>query len=141
MTRPRRVRGIVGAGLIALTAVLTGCQMAPSATVTTTMPGVSERMFALDWNAEPDSRGGRKIEGHVENRSDFDVRQVQLLVQALDPSGGVVSQRRQWVGGTIVVGSRRYFEMRDLPPAGQYRVSVWSYDVIQRPGDGFDVCC
>lgn len=137
MTR-REITGAI-VGVSALLAALTGCALAPSESVTTTMPGVAERMFALDWTAQPDARGARKLEGHMENRSHFDVRNVQLLVQALDASGGVVSQRREWVGGEMSIGARRYFEVRDLPAADQYRVTVWSYDVIERPGDGFSV--
>lgn len=137
MTR-RKITGAI-AGVSGLVVALAGCAAAPSATVTTTMPGVAERMFTLDWTAQPDARGARTLEVQVENRSHWDVRNVQLLVQALDGSGGLVSQRREWLGGEMTIGSRRSVEVRGLPAADQYRVTVWSYDVIERPGDGFGI--
>ena len=107
-----------------------GCEsagMVPSASVTTTTPGVTEQWFKLDWSAEPEAGGQRIVDGHVENLSGRLVTDVQLLVQSFDASGALVAQKRQWLGGDLPAGSRTYFAFRRLAPAGRYRVSVWSY--------------
>ena len=130
----------VCAGLVAL--IATGCAemgMTPSATVTTTTPGVTERWFKLDWTVEPDSGDQRKLDGHVENMSGRPVTSVQLLIQSLDASGNLLDQRRQWLGGDLPNGARQFFAARRLPLADQYRVSVWSYTAIEVSGGGADV--
>ncbi|PYM13898.1 MAG: hypothetical protein DMD81_19705 [Candidatus Rokuibacteriota bacterium] len=102
--------------------------------MTTTTPGVTERWFRLDWTVEPDTGQERKLEGHVENVSGRPVTDVQLLIQSLDAAGNLLDQRRQWLGGGLPSGVRQYFAVRQLPPAAQYRVNVWSYRPVERDG-------
>ena len=123
---------------IALVVMLSaGCAEAgvhPSATVTTTTPGVTERWFKVDWTVAADSGTARRLDGHVENVSGRPVTSVQLLIQSLDAGGKLVAQQRQWLGGDLPSGARQYFAVRNLPPAAQYRVSVWSYNAIETNG-------
>ena len=125
---------MVGIGCLA--AAFTGCAemgMQPSATITTTTPGVTERWFKIDWTVE-DAGAERKLDGTVENVSGRPVMDVQLLIQSLDAAGNLVDQRRQWLAGGIPNGARQYFAARNLPPADQYRVNVWSYRAVEVGG-------
>ena len=111
-----------------------GCEsvgMVPSASVTTTTPGVTERWFKLDWSVQPENGDQRMIDGHVENVSGRPVMNVQLLVQSLDASGALLAQQRQWLGGGLPGGSRTYFAIRHVAAADRYRVSVWSYSAVE----------
>lgn len=101
----------------------------PSATMTTLMPD-SERWFRISWEVTPQG-DERTLSGYVENLYGEAAGKVQLLAQALDQSGTVVGQRIQWVPGIIVGFGRVYYEIRHLPPAAQYRVTVWAYERIQ----------
>ena len=120
--------------LLGLTFVATtGCETAglsPSASVTTTLPGVTESRFKLDWSVAPNARS-QTVEGHIENVSGWTALNVRLLVQALDPAGQVVDQRLEWLGGPVPAGGRSYFRIAGLPAADRYRVSVWSHSAIR----------
>ena len=120
--------------VVMLAAGCAGAGMHPSATVTTTTPGVTERWFKVDWTVESDTAGARRLDGHVENVSGRPVTSVQLLIQSLDAGGNLVAQQRQWLGGDLPSGARQYFAVRRLAPAAQYRVSVWSYNAIETNG-------
>jgi hypothetical protein len=73
---------------------------------------------------------------------------VRVLAQALDASGTVIAQRITWVG-FVPTDSPQYFEIRGLPAATDYRVSVWSFEFRQgltvsrneRPPHGFEGRC
>ena len=52
----------------------------------------------------------------------------------LDASGNVIGQRVEWLPEMIPALGRAYFEIPKMPPAAQYRVTVWSYDRLK--GDG-----
>lgn len=108
----------------------------PSATVTTLMPG-SERFFRINWDVRPERADTRRLSGYVENTWGEAVDRVQLLGQALDPSGAVVGQRLQWVMGAIPGFGRAYYEIPGMPAAEHYRVTVWAYDRIQGRDGGF----
>jgi hypothetical protein len=56
---------------------------------------------------------------------------VQLLVESLDATGQVVAQRVEWLGGDVGPFSRRYFEVPAPAPAQTYRVSIFTFDLIQ----------
>ena len=61
-------QGLVVLG-IALLGVA-GCQtagLAPSASVTTTSPGVTESRFKLDWSTTANGQNQQTVEGHIEN--------------------------------------------------------------------------
>jgi hypothetical protein len=117
-------------------AVLTGCatpDTQPSASVTTLAPDTL-RSFDVSWEVVPERDGGRRLRGYVENNDGTAATRVQLLGQALDASGNVVAQRLEWLPVTIPGFGRAYFEIPKLPPADQYRVTVWAYD--RRRGAG-----
>ncbi|MBI1735983.1 MAG: hypothetical protein HYR51_12480 [Candidatus Rokubacteria bacterium] len=105
----------------------------PSAERTTIDPAWPT-WFRLDWALEPESRGTRRITGYVHNDYGEAANEVQLLTQALDASGTVVHQRIEWVMGKVPPLSRTYFEVRNLPAADQYRVSVWRFSLDQAGG-------
>jgi hypothetical protein len=116
-----------------LLAVLAGCATAeiqPSAAVTTVTPDAL-RVFKIDWEAVPDRDGDRRLRGYLENTFGEAVTRIQLLGQALDASGNVVAQRLVWVPVAIPSFGRAYFEIPKLPPADQYRISVWAYDRVR----------
>jgi hypothetical protein len=108
----------------------------PSAKVTTLMPG-SERWFKINWDVSPERGDSRRISGYVENTYGEAAGRVQLLGQALDSSGGLVDQRLQWVHGAIPGFGRVYYEIRGMPAADHYRVTVWAFERIQGRDGGF----
>ena len=127
---------IVGAGM--LVGGLAGCATTdaqPSATVTTLVPDV-QRWFKVEWTAAPerDSDSERRLSGYVQSAVKEPVNKVQLLAQALDGSGHVVAQRLEWVPETIPAFGRQYFDIPHMPPAPEYRVTVWAFDRIKGGG-------
>jgi hypothetical protein len=121
--------------VLALTMLMAGCatvDMSPSASVTTTMQGW-ERYFRLEWTPERAPDGGTRIEGYIHNTYGSPMGNVRVLAQALDAANQVVGQRIEWVPGVVPNFGRSYFIVPSLPPAHQYRVSVWSYDIIDFP--------
>jgi hypothetical protein len=113
-----------------------GCAVAdvgPSAERTTIDPAWTT-WFRLEWALETEPQGTRRITGYVHNDYGEAASEVMLLAQALDASGGVVHQRIEWVMGKVPPLSRTYFEVRRLPPAERYRVSVWRYSLDQAGG-------
>jgi hypothetical protein len=124
----------VAAGM--LVAALVGCatpETQPSAVVTSLAPN-AQQSFRVNWQAEPDRDGERRLSGYVESALREPVTRVQLLAQALDASGNVIGQRLEWVPGVIPVLGHAYFEIPKMPPAPQYRVTVWAYDRIKGGG-------
>ncbi len=115
--------------------LLAGCAggtpggVTPSATVTTAMPGFTDRWFKVDFTVQPQG-AEREVTGHVYNYY-RPVSDVQMLAQALDASNRVVGQRIAWMPLGIPTG-RSYFEVGHLPAADHYRVSLWSYTVIRK---------
>jgi hypothetical protein len=123
------IRRACTALLLAL--VGTGCAapgMTPSASVTTAIQGW-EHYFRLEW-APQAKRDGIEIDGYVYNNYGSPMGNVQVLAQALDASNNVVAQKLEWVPGVVPPFNRSYFRVPGLPPAHQYRVSVWAFDVI-----------
>lgn len=104
--------------------------MAPSASTTTLTAGW-ERHFTLEWTVAPTRGGARRLTGYVTSRHGANAEPVRLLTQALDASGALVGQRIEFVPGGVGGFQRAYFEVEDLPPANQYRVSVWDYTLQQ----------
>jgi hypothetical protein len=129
-----KVVWIVAAGM--LLAVLVGCTTTdtqPSAAVTSLVPDV-QRWFKVDWTAAPERDGERRLSGYVQSAIKEPVNKVQLLAQALDGSGNVVAQRLEWVPETIPAFGRQYFDIPRMPPAPEYRVTVWAFDRIKGGG-------
>ncbi len=102
----------VAAGM--LVAALVGCgttETQPSASVTSLAPN-AQHWFRVSWTAEPDRNGERRLHGYVE------------------------SSLGEWLPGMIPALGRAYFEVPKMPPAPQYRVTVWAYDRIKGGGGG-----
>ena len=121
-----------------LVAGLVGCATTdtqPSATVTSLVPDV-QRWFKVEWTAAPERDGERRLSGYVQSAIKEPVNKVQLLAQALDGSGKVVAQRLEWVPETIPAYGRQYFDIPKMPPAPEYRVTVWAFDRIKGGGGG-----
>jgi len=120
------------AALATVAALLAGCATpatTPSALVTTLMPD-TERWFVLSWQAS--GEGDRRLlSGVIQNSYGEAAAHVRLLVQSLDASGGVVSQRIEWLPGTVPGFGRVSFQVVRVPAAEQYRVTVWSYERLQ----------
>ena len=89
-----------------------------------------ERYFDVTWT--PFERQGRPwLSGHIVSKWGETATGVKLLVESLDPSGKIVAQRVEWIGGTVPVFSRAYFEVPAPPAAASYRVQVYSFDFPQ----------
>ena len=48
-----------------------------------------------------------------------------------DASGNVIGQRLEWLPEMIPALGRAYFEIPKMPPAAEYRVTVWSFDRLK----------
>src|SRR5262249_24512869 len=81
---------------------LTGCEtgagaggLVPSASVTTTTPGVTDYRFKVTWSVLPEATPDQKaLEGHIENvAGGWGAHNVRLLAQSLDSSGNLVGQK------------------------------------------------
>ena len=130
----RKVKRSIAAGIVV--AALVGCattETQPSASVTSLAPG-AQRWFRVSWTAEPDRNGERRLSAYVESALGEPANRVQLLAQALDACGNVIGQRLEWLPEMIPALGRAYFEIRKMPPAPQYRVTVWAYDRIKGGG-------
>ena len=46
----------------------------------------------------------------------------------------VVAQRLEWVPETIPAFGRQYFDIPKMPPAADYRITVWAFDRIKGGG-------
>jgi hypothetical protein len=121
----------IGCVALALTACAGTAQYAaPSASMTSLIPGW-ERYFTVEWSVEPERGGLRRLDGYVFNRYGEYAAEVRLLVQALDASGAIVDQRVVWGPPGVGGFGRAYFNVRNVPTADHYRVSVWDYRLIQ----------
>jgi hypothetical protein len=107
----------------------TDAGLRPSATITTTSPAW-EHWFKIDWALEADPSGAKRISGWVNNTYGETATEVELLAQALDKQGTVL-QSRIFHAGAVAPMSRRSFEVRNLPEADQYRVTVWAFTFRQ----------
>ena len=121
----------IDAVLVLVVAGVAGCAagVAPSASVNTAVQGW-EHYFRLEWTPRP-TANGTVIDGYVHNTYGSSMSNVRLLAQALDPQNNLLGQRIEWVPGIVPNFNRSYFQIAGLPAADHYRVSVWSFDVIQ----------
>jgi len=93
-----------------------------------------ERFFTIDW--QPGDRKGRRIlSGAVHNHYGAAASHVQLLVEALDDKGDVVSQRAVWLGDSIGPFDTAHFDV-PVEPAANYRVTIFAYDQGRGGGSG-----
>ncbi|MGH7310903.1 MAG: hypothetical protein ACREK6_19670 [Candidatus Rokuibacteriota bacterium] len=95
-----------------------------------------EQFFKLDWQAA--ERGQQSVVwGHLLNDWGMPASQIQLLVEGVDTSGGVVGQKVAWLGPTLTPGTRAYFEVPVPWKAPAHRVSVFAFTWVQAGGDAF----
>jgi hypothetical protein len=89
----------------------------------------------LDW--EVGARRGRPvIQGYVYNDYLRAASNVQLLVETLDASGGVIAHAVGFVRGVVAFNDRSYFEVPLKTPGAAYRVSVTGFDWKDCGGGG-----
>ncbi len=84
------------------------------------------RYFSVNWQT---GRVGDRtvVHGTVHNTGDRSTRRIQLLVDGLDASGAIVSQRIEWLGSDLTPGSRVSFRIPVSGPAASYQVSVFAF--------------
>jgi hypothetical protein len=92
-----------------------------------------ERLFTVAWQPAQ-HRGNPVVEGYVTNVSPYHTTNIRVLVESLDASGGVTSQRVAWVPGELLGGGRAFFQV-PAAPAPAYRVRIFSYDRIEMDGN------
>lgn len=93
-----------------------------------------EQFFKLEWQAA-ERAGQPVVQGYILNDWGFPARRIQLLVEALDDTGGVAGQQVAWLGSSLTPGTRAYFEVPVARRAPTYRVSVFAFEWVQ-VGDG-----
>src|SRR3989442_6778827 len=123
---------LIAAARLGLTAVIiaacgTSSSYLSSTGATVTLMAGWEQHFTLEWTAEPESGGARRVSGYVYNRHGENALNVRLLAQALDPKGAVVGQRIEWVPGGVNGFGRAYFTVPHLPAAGTSQCTVRAY--------------
>jgi hypothetical protein len=130
MTRTKLVAGVLALTILAGGVGFTAAQSSGK----TLEPMVVgwERIFKLDWQAG-ERRGAPVVQGYLVNDSPYIVTKIQLLVEGLDQSGNIVSQRLAWVPGTLSPFSRAYFSETAPQAASAYRVRVFAFDRIEAP--------
>ena len=132
-----KARSIVSAALLVVAAMgssacesMMSAAITPSESTTTLMQGW-EHWFKLEWSTEREPGGEMRIRGYVTNEYGEAAEPLRLLGQALDTSGAVVGQQIVWVPEGVGGNQRAYFEIRHLPVADHYRVSLWDYSRLQ----------
>ncbi|OLC35734.1 MAG: hypothetical protein AUH81_09515 [Candidatus Rokubacteria bacterium 13_1_40CM_4_69_5] len=91
----------------------------------------ADQFFKLDW--EGGQRNGRPIvRGYIFNDWGAAAKDLRLRVEALGPSGEVVSTSIGYVAGMVTPGMRAYFEVPVPGAAAAYRVTVLSFEWLQR---------
>ena len=131
--RTRSISAVLGLGFVAVAVISCGAvssYLTPSGSTTTLMAGWEHR-FTVDWSADPESGGGRRIRGYVTSQHGEYADRLRLLAQALDASGAVVGQKIVYVPAGIAGFQRAYFEILSVPSSDHYRVSVWDYSLLQ----------
>src|SRR5262249_61730742 len=98
----------------------------PTRTATTPEPTLSERVFHVQWSAEPARAGMSNISGYVYNDYGRAAENVELRVSNLDAAGNVVGTEVQRMGDTVPSRGRGYFQVQ-APASYGYRVDVIGY--------------
>jgi len=94
-------------------------------------------LIHAEWTIDEPEINAPRISGYVVNTYYYFAGRVQVLVEAFDAQGQLVERRFQWVPGGVPPGNRTYFEVRHLPPADRYRVTVPYYTWQDRPDGVF----
>lgn len=136
LSAPMLALARLGLLAVAITACATGGdQLTPSASFTTLMPGW-ESKFSIEWTVTPVQDGSRLLFGRVTSRHGQYAEPMMLLGQALDASEKVVSQRVEPVHGGVPGFNSTYFEIGRMAAADHYKVTVWTYSLIEGRGWG-----
>ena len=102
-------------------------------------PGTLEvgegRLIHAEWTLDEPEFNEARVSGYVVNTYYYFATQVQVLVEAFDERGVLLERRFSWVLGGVPPSHRTYFEVRKLPPAERYRVTV-PYYTWQDRADG-----
>lgn len=124
--------------ILALTLVVALAAGCASVESNVRVGGLDERIRAeWDVDAPAQAPAERRITGYIYNTYNLHADRMRLLVEALDAGGQVVDRRWQWVPGGVPPNNRTYFEVRKLPVAADYRVSVPYFTWTEGPGGGF----
>lgn len=76
-----------------------------------------------------------RLEGFVTNQSVYDLQNVRLHVDVLDPEGRLIAEASGWAFGNVLSGGRTYFVIALPAPGSRYQISVSSFDLLaRRPG-------
>jgi len=106
----------------------------PRATAQSDFGAPLQRWFRLEWTVSGEDASPRRVTGFIHNDYGTSAGEVRLLVEALDRSGRIVDRRYQWIPGSLPPLSRTYFDVKGLPPADSYRVSVHSFNIYESTG-------
>lgn len=87
-------------------------------------------IFKIQWDATT-RRGKPVLEGYLTNDSPYTLTAIKLLAESLDAQGGIVSQRVDWVPGTLTPFSRTYFSVSAPQPSTSYRIRVFAFDRVE----------
>jgi hypothetical protein len=90
--------------------------------------------FSVDWKVAPSKDGTNLLYGRITSHWGQFAAGFRVLGMAVDSSGKVVAQRIEWVPGGVPGFTSVYFEIDHLPVAPSYRVTVWSYTLLEAPG-------
>ena len=123
----------IGLGGALLATVLGGCaSLEPPPTDLAVGEG---QLIHAEWTVDEPEFNESRVFGYVVNTYYYFAGQVQVMVEAFDEQGQLMDRRFSWVLGGVPPGNRTYFEVRNLPPAAAYRVSV-PYYTWQDRSDG-----
>jgi hypothetical protein len=87
-----------------------------------------QRYFTINWQVT--QKNGRSlVAGTVLNTSTCGAKRVQLLIDALNSSGGLIDQRVVWLGLDLNAGGHAYFEAPTTASAASHKVSVFAFEV------------
>lgn len=109
--------------LFALIVALAGCASGTAVSPRT------ERQFQVDWQVISEPRGP-VVRGQLRNPYGPPARDIRLLVEGLDASGGVMSTTTSVVRQIIRSGERAAFDVPVADGADRYRVTVVAFDLI-----------
>jgi hypothetical protein len=126
-------RSIALGGVLALAALGAGC--AGLEPVPENLEVGEGRLIHAEWMLDEPEFNEARVSGYVVNTYYYFATQVQVMVEAFDERGAVLERRFSWVLGGVPPSHRTYFEVRNLPPADRYRVTV-PYYTWQDRSDG-----
>jgi hypothetical protein len=82
------------------------------------------RLIHAEWTLDEPEINEARVSGYVVNTYYYFATQVQVMVEAFDERDALMERRFSWVLGGVPPSHRTYFEVRNLPPADHYRVTV-----------------